>query len=77
MLTNDAKKLLENPPSGYPLIAAASAATKKCGVCPNKQAKAVQLLRIAVLKYMDDPKFIEYCKTLFPVPTVICGIYIK
>ena len=77
MLTKEARILLENPPSGYPLIAAASAATKKCGVCPNKQAKAVQLLRIAVLKYMDDPKFIEYCKTLFPVPTVICGIYIK
>jgi hypothetical protein len=77
MLTNDAMKLLQNPPAGYPLIAAASAAVKKCGVCPSKQVKAHQLLRIAVLKYMDDPKFIAYCKTLFPLPTAICGVLIQ
>ena len=77
MLTNDARKLLENPPAGYPLIAAASAAMHRCGVCPNKQVKAHHLLRIAMLKYMDDQKFKDYCKTLFPLPTVICGILLK
>jgi hypothetical protein len=69
--------LLENPPAGYPLIAAASAAMKRCGVCPNKHIKASQLLRIAVVKYMHDPKFIAYCKSLFPLPTAICGVLIK
>jgi len=77
MLTNDAMKLLENPPAGYPLIAAASAAMKRCGTCPNKNVKASQLLRIAVIKYMHDKGFIDYCKTLFPLPTAICGILIK
>lgn len=77
MLTQDAMTLLNNPPAGYPLIAAASAAMKKCGVCPNKHAKAHQLLRIAVVKYMNDPGFIAYCKSLFALPTSICGVLLK
>ena len=77
MLTRDAMSLLENPPAGYPLIAAASAAMKKCGTCPNRHAKAHQLLRIAVVKYMNDPGFIAHCKSLFTLPTSICGVLIK
>ena len=77
MLTDDAMTLLNNPPAGYPLISAASAALKRCGVCPNKQAKAHQLLKIAVVKYMNDHKFIEHCRWLFALPTAICGVLIK
>ena len=77
MLTRDAMTLLNNPPAGYPLISAASAALERCGTCPNKQAKAHQLLRIAVLKYMNDPGFIAHCKSLFALPSVICGVFIK
>jgi hypothetical protein len=77
MLTKDAITLLNNPPAGYPLISAASAALKRCGVCPGKQAKAHQLLRIAVVKYMNDPKFVEHCSKLFALPTAICGVLIK
>lgn len=77
MLTRDAMTLLENPPAGYPLIAAASAAMKKCGTCPNRHVKAHQLLRIAVVKYMNDPGFIAHCKSLFALPTSICGVLIK
>jgi hypothetical protein len=77
MLTQDAMTLLNNPPAGYPLIAAASAAMKRCGVCPNRREKAHQLLRIAVVKYMGDPGFIEACRKLFPLPTAICGVLLK
>lgn len=77
MLTNDAMTLLNNPPAGYPLISAASAALNRCGTCPGKQAKAHQLLRIAIVKYMNDPKFIDHCRKLFALPTVICGVFIK
>ena len=77
MLTRDAMKLLENPPAGYPLIAAASAALKRCGTCAARHQKISDLLRIAVVKYMHDPAFIDYCTTLFALPTSICGILIK
>ena len=77
MLTNDALALLNNPPAGYPLIEAASAAIRRCGTCPTKHAKAPQLLKIAVIKYMNDPGFIAHCKKLFPLPTAICGVLIK
>ena len=77
MLTRDAMSLLENPPSGYPLIAAASAAMKRCGTCAHRYQKISDMLRIAILKYMHDPGFIAYCKTLFPLPTSICGILLK
>ena len=77
MLTRDAVKLLENPPAGYPLMAAASAAFKRCGTCAGRNARIDMLLRIAVTRYLLDPKFIAYCSTLFPLPTVICGVVIK
>lgn len=77
MLTRDAMKLLENPPAGYPLIRAASAALKKCGTCAGRQMKVHQLLAIAVAKYMHDPDFLAYCRTLFALPTSICGVLLK
>ena len=77
MLTRDAIKLLENPPPGYPLMAAASAAMKRCETCAGRNARIDMLLRIAVTRYLMDPKFIEYCSKLFPLPTVICGVVIK
>lgn len=77
MLTQDAMTLLNNPPAGYPLISAASAALNRCGTCPNRRAKAHQLLRTAMVKYMNDPKFVEHCRNLFPLPTVICGVLIQ
>ena len=77
MLTKDAMKLLENPPAGYPLIAAASAALKRCGTCAARHQKISDLLRIAVVKYMHDKGFLDYCRSLFPLPTAICGILLK
>lgn len=77
MLTKDAMILLENPPAGYPLIAAASAALKRCGTCAAKHQKISDLLRIAIVKYMHDPKFLNYCRGLFPLPTAICGVLLK
>jgi hypothetical protein len=77
MLTRDAIKLLENPPIGYPLISAASAAMKRCGTCPGRGTRVDMLLRIAVTKYMNDPEFIRHCASLFPLPTVICGVVLK
>jgi hypothetical protein len=35
------------------------------------------LLRIAVVKYMHDKGFLDYCRSLFPLPTAICGILLK
>lgn len=77
MLTRDAMTLLENPPAGYPLIAAASAALKRCGTCAHRNQKISDLLRIGVVKYMHDQGFIEHCRSLFPLPTAICGILLK
>jgi AhpD family alkylhydroperoxidase len=77
MLTRDAMALLENPPAGYPLIAAASAAYKRCGTCAAKHQKISDLLRIAVIKYMHDPGFLDACRKLFPLPSAICGILLK
>ena len=76
MLTATDIKLLENPPAGFPMIGAASAAwRKKCGTCPGK-GNVRSILQIAVLKYMHNKDFINHCKTLFPLPCRIGGVMV-
>lgn len=72
-----AEEALLNNPGDFSMIRAASAAWGRCGTCPEKQRKVRSLLRIAALKYMDDRKFHDHCKTMFPLPCLIGGILVR
>ena len=71
------KKLLDNPSTQFPLLAAVSAASKRCPTCGHPKADVHIMLRAAIIKYRNDKDFIRHCSSLFPLPASIAGIMIS
>ena len=76
MLSDAEKKLLSSAPAGFPMIAAALAAWKRCGTCGHSKDNIRGILRVAVTMYAQDPAFIAHCKTIMPLPCMLGGVLI-
>ena len=75
---SDAEKILLNASvKGFPMIAAALAAWKRCGTCGHTKDNTRAILKTAINMYANDPKFIAHCKQLMPLPCMLGGVLIK
>lgn len=75
---NPAEKALLNADlSAFPMIAAASAALKRCGTCGHKAVNIYAMLRTAVTKYRNDPKFRAFLAKITVLPAKIGGILVE
>ena len=77
MLTRTATVLLNNMPSGFPLLEAAKSSSDGCSSCRHRRVNVEDMVRFAVAKYKTDPRFIEHCRKLFGLPAVIQGVTIE
>lgn len=69
-------KLLKSDARQFPMIKAASAALRDCGKCGHKNVNVHAMLNTAVTLYRHDPAFVEYCRSLFPLPCMIGGLMV-
>ncbi len=77
VLNTTEQSLLNAAPREFPMIAAASAALKRCGTCGHKNVNINAMLNTAVTKYMKDPGFRKYLLTFTKLPAIIGGILVE
>jgi hypothetical protein len=69
--------LLDAAPRQFPMIAAASAALKRCGTCGHKNVNIHAMLCTAATKYRNDPEFSDFIRKFSRLPVIIGGILVE
>lgn len=77
MLSESEYKILSGDLRQFPILAAASAAIKRCGTCTHANASPNTILRAAVLRLQYKPEFIAYVKQTAGIPAIIGGVMFK
>jgi len=71
------KALLDAAPRQFPMIAAASAALKRCGTCGHKSVNIRSILVTIATRYCHNDDFKAFLRTITKLPVVIGGILIE
>lgn len=77
MFTEDEQKLLKLNLTGFPLMAAASAAIRGCSTCPHNKVDKRTILRAAAIRLQYNKEFKQFLKKHFKLPVSIAGITFK